>query len=233
MKAKNVGYRRVCVNLTWIVCSLLFLLLVVLWQEANFELSSLRKVVLGETDTTYGENRRSANKDTGATQKENHLLSRQSLNGRRHQEKKRMKRLPQGIIIGQQKAGTKALLVFLMIHPDIVTPSSEVHFFDNKRSYARGLEYYRQQMPMSEPHQITIEKTPRYFRAPYVPERIRQMNESIKLLLIVREPVSRMISEYWFNKRHAKIKKEDTFEVSGRFSALENYNICLFCGCMF
>ena len=144
-----------------------------------------------------------------------------------------MKRLPQCIIIGQQKAGTKALLVFLMIHPDIVTPQSEVHFFDNNKSYARGLEYYRQQMPTSEPHQITVEKTPRYFRAPYVPERIRQMNESIKLLLIVREPVSRMISEYWFNKRHAKIKKEDTFEVSGGFSALENDNICLFCGCMF
>ena len=124
-----------------------------------------------------------------------------------------MKRLPQCIMIGQQKAGTKALLVFLMIHPDIATARKEIRFFNLNESYARGLEYYRQQMPISEPHQMTMEKSPDYFSAPYVPERIRQMNESIKLLLIVREPVSRMISEYWFNLRHGYSQPNKSFEV--------------------
>lgn len=36
-----------------------------------------------------------------------------------------------------------------------------------------------------------------------VPERVRAMNASIKLLLIVREPVTRAISDYTQLKAHA------------------------------
>jgi hypothetical protein len=43
---------------------------------------------------------------------------------------------------------------------------------------------------------ITIEKTPAYFVSPRVPSRVRRMNESIKLLVIVRDPVERAISDY-------------------------------------
>ncbi|KAH0812299.1 hypothetical protein GEV33_010491 [Tenebrio molitor] len=52
------------------------------------------------------------------------------------------------------------------------------------------------QMPHSYHGQITIEKSPSYFVTPEVPERIRAMNASVKLLLIVREPVTRAISDY-------------------------------------
>ena len=44
--------------------------------------------------------------------------------------------------------------------------------------------------------QITIEKTPAYFVSPRVPSRVRKMNESVKLLVIVRDPVERAISDY-------------------------------------
>lgn len=50
-------------------------------------------------------------------------------------------RFPQAIIIGVKKGGTRALLEFLKVHPDIKAPGPEIHFFD--RHYDRGLEWYR------------------------------------------------------------------------------------------
>lgn len=51
------------------------------------------------------------------------------------------RRLPQALIIGVKKGGTRALLEFLRLHPDIRALGSEPHFFD--RHYARGLDWYR------------------------------------------------------------------------------------------
>ena len=51
------------------------------------------------------------------------------------------RRLPQAMIIGVKKGGTRALLEFLRLHPDIRALGSEPHFFD--RHYARGLDWYR------------------------------------------------------------------------------------------
>ncbi|KAK7113511.1 hypothetical protein V1264_012785 [Littorina saxatilis] len=51
------------------------------------------------------------------------------------------RRLPGAIIIGVKKAGTRALLEFLRIHPDVQAPGPEPHFFD--RNYKRGLDWYR------------------------------------------------------------------------------------------
>lgn len=106
------------------------------------------------------------------------------------------RRLPQAIIMGVRKCGTRALLEMLYLHPMVQKAAGEVHFFDRDDNYSKGLEWYRMQMPHSYPGQITIEKSPSYFVTPEVPERIRAMNSSIKLLLIVREPVTRAISDY-------------------------------------
>ena len=106
------------------------------------------------------------------------------------------KRLPNAIIIGVKKGGTRALLEILKIHPSIRASSSEVHFFDRDENYEQGLEWYRQQMPTSLPGQITIEKSPSYFITPEVPERVYRMSKSVKLIAIVRDPTRRAISDY-------------------------------------
>ncbi|XP_068100559.1 uncharacterized protein [Hyperolius riggenbachi] len=51
------------------------------------------------------------------------------------------KRLPQAIIIGVKKGGTRALLEALRAHPDVRAVGVEPHFFD--RNYEKGLEWYR------------------------------------------------------------------------------------------
>lgn len=76
--------------------------------------------------------------------------------------------LPQAIIIGVRKCGTRALLEMLFLHPQIQKAAGEVHFFDRDENYEKGLEWYRKKMPYSFKGQITIEKSPSYFVTPEV-----------------------------------------------------------------
>jgi hypothetical protein len=51
-------------------------------------------------------------------------------------------------------------------------------------------------MPFAYKNQITMEKTPGYFRTSFVPKRVFKMNPKIKLILIIREPAKRTVSSY-------------------------------------
>lgn len=51
-------------------------------------------------------------------------------------------------------------------------------------------------MPPTIEGQITMEKTPSYFVTKEVPRRIFNMSKDIKLILVVRDPVTRAISDY-------------------------------------
>lgn len=51
-------------------------------------------------------------------------------------------------------------------------------------------------MPTSLEGQITMEKTPSYFITPAAPPRIRAMSRSTRLLVVVRDPVTRALSDY-------------------------------------
>ncbi|KAM9391815.1 heparan sulfate glucosamine 3-O-sulfotransferase 6-like [Pholidichthys leucotaenia] len=104
------------------------------------------------------------------------------------------KRFPQAIIIGVKKGGTRALLEFLRIHPDVRAFGAEPHFFD--RFYDKGLEWYRNLMPRTLDGQITMEKTPSYFVTKEAPSRICTMNCQTKLIVVVRDPVTRAVSDY-------------------------------------
>lgn len=98
--------------------------------------------------------------------------------------------------MGVRKCGTRALLEFLDIHPQIRKVTDELHFFDDDEKYNLGLGWYHEQMPLSYSSDVVIEKTPAYFVTELVPERIYAMNASIKIILIVRDPVTRLISDY-------------------------------------
>ena len=90
----------------------------------------------------------------------------------------------------------------------------EKHFFDDELKYNLGLEWYRQQMPLSHNKDIVIEKTPAYFVTELVPERIYAMNSSIKIILIVRDPVTRLISDYaqLASNKIRKVRRIRSFE---------------------
>ena len=106
------------------------------------------------------------------------------------------RRLPGCLIIGVRKGGTRALLEFLNLHPSIQAEKREMHFFDDDDNYNKGLDWYRKRMPFSFSDQITVEKTPAYFVEESVPERAYKMNSTLKLVIVMRDPVERAISDY-------------------------------------
>lgn len=114
------------------------------------------------------------------------------------------KRLPDAILIGAKKSGTRALLTFISTHPNVSAANPEIHFFD--KYYHLGIDWYRSQMPFASENQIVIEKTPKYLVDPKVAQRVYNMNKNVKLIVILRNPISRAISEFvqtqWKQKRN-------------------------------
>ena len=116
------------------------------------------------------------------------------------------RRLPRAIIIGASKCGTEALEFFLQIHPDIATERAEINFFAFDDMYKLGYDWLRLQMPISNRTQITLNRGTAYFDTPGVPERIQSMNESMRLILVVCNPVKRIQSWYTHMFRHGQIE---------------------------
>lgn len=108
------------------------------------------------------------------------------------------RRVPDVIIIGVRKGGTKALITMLNLHPQIVAARGEVHFFDSQDRFEKqGIEWYISRMPLCSESELIIEKTPSYFVTPDVPQKIAtSLPQTLKLVLIVRHPVLRTVSDY-------------------------------------
>jgi len=51
-------------------------------------------------------------------------------------------------------------------------------------------------MPVTHDGQLTVEKTPSYLITRNVARRVRQMSKSVRLIVVVRDPVTRALSDY-------------------------------------
>ncbi|XP_028395279.1 heparan sulfate glucosamine 3-O-sulfotransferase 5-like [Dendronephthya gigantea] len=126
------------------------------------------------------------------------------------------KRFPNVIIIGVKKGGTRALLEMIKLHPQICSCGPEIHYFD--RHYAKGIEWYRNRMPLCYENEITIEKTPSYFVTSGVAKSVfeysKRLNKTLKLLVIVRDPTKRAISDYTQVLSHARNAFKPSFKES-------------------
>jgi len=60
-------------------------------------------------------------------------------------------------------------------------------------------------MPATLDGQLTVEKTPSYFVTKSVPQRINFMSQDVKLIVVVRDPVTRALSDY----TQARLKRPD------------------------
>lgn len=107
--------------------------------------------------------------------------------------------------IGVPRAGTTWLYQLMASHPEIYVPEQrkEVHFFD--RYYDRGYQWYSQFFPLPQEqnsqYKAIGEITPHYLYCDKCPERIAQLSSVNKLILLLRDPVSRAYSHYLFRVR--------------------------------
>ncbi|MBE9039618.1 tetratricopeptide repeat protein [Oscillatoriales cyanobacterium LEGE 11467] len=105
---------------------------------------------------------------------------------------------PNFIIIGVGKCGTTALSNYLDKHPKVLpSVEKELHFFN--RDFAYGKKWYKSHfppIPKKRSEFVTGEATPWYFNTLGVEERIFKLFPNIKLILILRNPIDRALSQY-------------------------------------
>ncbi len=109
---------------------------------------------------------------------------------------------PDFMIIGGMKCGTSSLGKNLSRHPEIFLAKNgaEVHFFTNKEKYARGMAWYLAHFP-DKPGVLRYgDKTPGYIDL-RVHERLHAHCPKTKLIIILRDPVSRFQSHYNYTQR--------------------------------
>lgn len=106
-------------------------------------------------------------------------------------------RMPDFLIIGAQKAATTSLYRYLAAQSAVAAAmTKEVHFFDHQ--YHRGVGWYRSNFPARGPSavRITGEASPYYLFHPAVAQRIRQTCPDVRLIAVLRDPVTRAISHH-------------------------------------
>ena len=118
------------------------------------------------------------------------------------------KQAPDFLIIGAGKCGTTSLYSYLGNHPQILLPNNkEINFFSQNFTY--GLDWYLSQFPSITDHSdfITGEASPSYFFNSHAPERIYQIAPDVKLIVLLRNPVDRSISNYYQDRKTGQVTK--------------------------
>ena len=105
--------------------------------------------------------------------------------------------LPHFMIIGAQKSATTFLQTVLSSHPSIFIPNGEVPFFEDP-DYGNGDLYPLKKVYQHAPSGALLGlKRPNYLAKPECPERIARHLPNAKLIIILRNPVSRAVSAYY------------------------------------
>lgn len=108
--------------------------------------------------------------------------------------------LPACIIAGAQKAGTTSLFDYLGGHPQCAPSfTKEVHYFDD--AFNRGESWYRMHFPPAGSERLCFESSPYYMFDPRVPSRVRELLPDVKLIFLLRNPVSRAYSHFQHSVR--------------------------------
>ncbi len=109
-------------------------------------------------------------------------------------------RLVDFIVCGTQKGGTTALDAYLRMHPEVCMASEkEVHFFDNEAVFDhRVIDYgkYHKYFNSCDPQLFWGEATPIYMYWYDAPRRMWSYNPSLKLIILLRNPVERAYSHW-------------------------------------
>lgn len=97
--------------------------------------------------------------------------------------------------IGAQKAATSWLHDILCDHPQVVVPvGKELDFFSYR--YENGLRWYEGQFPHRAGACECGEISPSYLHEPGVIGRVRQYNPAMRVIVSLRDPVERALSQH-------------------------------------
>ena len=121
---------------------------------------------------------------------------------------------PDFIGLGTQKGGTTTLHQLLQSHPDVFLPAAkELHYFDQQPD--RRPSWYEQQFERATANQCCGEITPFYLFHPAVPARIHVLLPKVKLIVLLRDPVERALSQVF----HARKRGFEPLEPAAAIAA--------------
>lgn len=105
-------------------------------------------------------------------------------------------RLPDFLCLGTQRGGTTFLHHLLGRHPQVHLPDcKEVHYFSLHA--AESPAWYGAHFQAAHPGQTCGDITPYYLFHPEAPQRIRSLLPEAKLIVLLRDPVERALSQYF------------------------------------
>ena len=115
------------------------------------------------------------------------------------------------VAVGPFKTGTSWIYEYLSNYQQVALPTKvkETFFFDKK--FDRGLDWYYSHFSTIEADKKVGEIAPSYFHSRSAPERIYELNPQCKILVTLREPVSRLVSFYYHLKQRGKIEPTVSF----------------------
>lgn len=105
---------------------------------------------------------------------------------------------PDFIIVGAQKSGTSSLFDYLNKSPGMTGSTiKELHYFDREDNFSKGDRWYESHF-LRKPGQndLLFEASPSYLAREIVPERIKAYKPDIRIIVLLREPVSRAYSAW-------------------------------------
>jgi hypothetical protein len=105
-------------------------------------------------------------------------------------------RLPDFLCLGTQRGGTTTLQRLLEGHPQVYLPAcKEVHYFSLQAQ--QGPAWYADHYRDASLDQLCGDITPYYLFHPEAPRRIRTLLPRVKLIVLLRDPVERSLSQYF------------------------------------
>jgi len=121
---------------------------------------------------------------------------------------------PNFVGVGAQKSGTSWIYACLEEHPDICMPVKEIHYFSKQERFDKGLEWYGGHFKACKPGQIVGEFSTTYIHSEQALERIFEAYPECKIIVSIRDPISRAESHFNNDIRAGFISKSASFEQS-------------------
>jgi hypothetical protein len=117
-------------------------------------------------------------------------------------------RIPDFFIVGAGKSGTTSLYQYLIQHPSVFMPlNKEPHFFAERPGFTplfKDLESYLSIFAACPEGAVAGEASTSYLPSPTAAHRIHEVQPKARIIMVLRNPVDRAYSLYWYNRKRFK-----------------------------
>lgn len=137
------------------------------------------------------------------------------------------------LIIGTQKAGTTSLYHYIKQHPEIYfSEVKEVTYFVDDILYEKGKDYYHSFFNKYSNEKVTGSAYVHMLPSVDAPERVRDYNPNMKIIVMLRNPADRAYSAYNYAIKNgwedSTISFEKSMTLESKRVLQRQYDLCYF-----